>query len=95
MFHELAAVDFDPKRCPRVFRHVETSLLGALAEAFDCRKQNIDYFYDDGREVQAPGTKTLLVTSDRTNTIPMSEGRGVGGERYLACRHLLCKGEER
>ena len=68
-----------------MFRHVETSLLGALAEAFDCRKQNIDYFYDDGREVQAPETKTLLVTSDRTNTIPMSEGRGVGGERYLAC----------
>ena len=91
LLNDLQPIDFVPNKYPSVFRKVASFRLEKLFDVFDFVKRNIDYFYDNDLEVKVPGTQTLLVISDKTNTIPMSDERSLTGERYLTCRLFFVK----
>jgi len=79
----LEPVTFEITKAPPVFYHVPIEVMRKLLAAFDVKEHAIDYFIVGSQEVQIPGTKTIFVMSDRSNTLPLSEGRTFLGEPYL------------
>ncbi|MBI5678778.1 MAG: hypothetical protein HZC52_09915 [Planctomycetes bacterium] len=63
-----------PDQFPNIFYPVDLTTLKKLLKVFDIRVQNIDFFSYNSRQVQVPGTKTLFVVNDRSNTIPKEKG---------------------
>lgn len=94
LIENLPKATFSARGFGEIFYGVPIKQLKAFLTAVDVKLQEIDYFYYGGKEIQIPGTMTLRVVSDRTNTIPMSEGESVLGEKYLKYSIYLLKGED-
>lgn len=83
LFDDLPLSVVGARRFRQTFYAVMTRAIPKLAIAFDLTERRIDYFYVGYQEIKALGTRTLFVSRDRTNTLPLSEGFDVSNQQHL------------
>lgn len=66
--------NIDANKYPNIFYHIDLEKLKKLLIVFDVKLKSKDYFSYNSQEIQIPGTKTLFVYDDKSNTMSKEIG---------------------
>lgn len=84
LLNNLERSNIDAIKYSSMFYHIDLEKLKKLMIVFDVKLKNIDYFSYNSQEIQVPGTKTLFVYDDKSNTMSKEIGElGVYLDNHL------------